>query len=143
MFGMLLLGLGLVGGGVMLANMDTSARRSRSSRRRSAPTTPPINPRTERPWCEMTVADFTPTERENEAALVRWARCADVTRADIDTMVDVLNDDFDNAESDEDAMAIANRRDAMDRAWSAAHDTEGNARQAVRGKRRARRAGRR
>ena len=132
MLSVLLLGLAIVGGGAALASMGTGARRARGDRRRAAPVVEPINPRTERPWCEMTVADFTPSERVNEGALLRWARCTDTVRADMDTMVDLLNDDFDNAESDQEAMRIANLRDAAFRAWTVAHDTEANARAASR-----------
>ncbi len=140
MLSVLLLGVAVVGGGLALATMGTKARhaRGRSARRDESPA---LNPRTQRPWCEMTVSDWTPEERTNRPAILRWARCSTTTETMIASMVSLLNDDFENAETDGEAMTIANVRDDMHRAWDEAHATVGQQRVEGRGRRSRRRRG--
>lgn len=89
---------------------------------------PVLNPRTERPWCEMVPADFSPEDRANEPGMTRWAECSTTTREALAAVVAQYHSDFEAAATDADALAIAQRRDRIEAAWRRAHNTESSAR---------------
>lgn len=82
---------------------------------------PVINPRTERPWCELRAADFSVAELRNRDALIRWARCSTTTGAELAIMRVRLTSAFQSAATDRDALAFAETRDRMEAAWREAH----------------------
>lgn len=82
---------------------------------------PVINPRTERPWCELRAADFSVAELRNRDALIRWARCSTTTGAELAIMRVRLTAAFNSAASDRDALAFAQSRDRMEAAWRETH----------------------
>lgn len=111
--------LGLAFGALSSANRPRTQPRGRG---------PVLNPRTERPWCEMLPQDFNEADRENEPGMLRWAECTTTTREALAAVVAQYHADFEAAGTDADALAIAQRRDRIEAAWRRAHNTEASAR---------------
>ncbi len=107
------------------AAFGASSGRAPSSGRRgssaSRPTTTPINPRTERPWCEMRATDWSVAELRNRDALIRWARCSTTSAAELAIMRERLTRAFHDAATDREALAFAQTRDRAEAAWRETH----------------------
>ena len=119
----LLLILGALGAA---AAFGASSGRAPSSGRRGSgasrpTTTTPINPRTERPWCEMRATDWSVAELRNRDALIRWARCSTTSAAELAIMRERLTRAFHDAATDREALAFAQTRDRAEAAWRETH----------------------
>lgn len=100
------------------------AREAGGAARPSRPNTPPasspaLHPRTERPWCELRPQDLEPEDLADRAGLERWARCSTRTDEEIEIMAARFDRAFSDAATDGEALALAQTRDAMRRAFQA------------------------
>lgn len=121
----LILFLGALGAaaafGASSGRAPSSGRRGSSASSAPRTTSTPINPRTERPWCEMRAIDWTVPELRNRDALIRWARCSTTSAAELAVMRERLTRAFRDAATDREALAFAQTRDRMEAAWREAH----------------------
>lgn len=99
---------------------SASSTSSASSAPPRAPSSSPVlHPRTERPWCEMRPQDLEAEDLSDRAGLERWARCSTRTEDEIEIMAARFDRAFSDAATDGEALALAQNRDAMRRAFQA------------------------
>lgn len=78
-----------------------------------------LHPRLERPWCELRPQDLEAEDLADRAGLERWARCSTRTDTEIEIMAARFDRAFADAATDGEALALAQTRDAMRRAFQA------------------------